>query len=695
MLDEIGPPRTPAKDGRKVAGTEDLDEKVNPEGGGTQHGNANNDPVSLAAYIAGFNALLVVAGAVLYLLWIVLEPFRNPILWAIICSVTLRDVRDKLVDFWTTELKERSLAGCAVAPLRVLLELIHEVILGIARQIYKILGKSLPDEVSGRRTKINVLATDSYFKWLFVACFAWQCYRMVQGSIFFYFITFCIVSSVIGTLWHFSMTRRMNSLRRSLSKNEKPSEPEGNDSLDENRSPLRKARSFGSHQVHALQVLGHNVRGKFGKMDAWARAKLRPYVADSCVLFIMVATAMIMLGTLAFFTVAVVQECNGALLKGNELLKSGAMNSGLLDKLGTHKAELQTFIEAKLPDMFNWVENKAKDALNGTDVRQLYHELNSALHAESLGDDVESSNSSLLIQTDILPKVRAAVDHFLAFELSEGLEDGKDAINEVVGIFQSSTSADVRAYAKTTLRVASAAAVHLASSMKILLFSGKNIAEHLFSGGAGMVRFGVEVFNYLLQFLVFVTILYYFLVSNVSMEDRLTSILPLRPQDRVRVTTVLLESVRSVFLSAVKIALFNSVATWLMFSVCGIHFVYVSTLMAALTSIIPLAPPLVVSLPAVLQLAIQGKWLLGLGLGATHQIIISSVDEAIMGEIPDSHPYLSALGIVGGMAVFEPAAQGAILGPLLVTCIVALYQLHREYSSPGDYNEKNGEANAQ
>jgi len=681
-MDEVGSPRTPAKEGGKSAGKAPLERKERTEGEGKGQGTHAHDPVSLAAYIAGFNALLVVAGAVLYLLWIVLEPFRNPILWAIICSVTLRDARDKLVDFWTTELKERSLAGCFVAPLRVLLELVYEVILGIARQIYKVLGKKLPEEVSGKRTKINVLVTDSYFKWLFVACFAWQCYRMVQGSVLFYFITFCIVSSVVGTLWHFSMMRKMKNHKKGQSKEDKQPEPKGQDSMQEIRSPLRKALSFGSHQVHAIGAMGRNIRGKFWQVDAWLRAKLQLYVADACVLFIMAAASIIMLGTLAFFTVAVVHECNGALLKGNAMLKSGAMNSGLLDKLGTHKAELQTFIEAKLPDMFNWVENKAKDALNGTDVRQLYHELNSALHAESFGDDPASSTSSVFLQTEIPQKIRGAVDHFFAFELSQGLQDARDATNEVVRVFQSSTSADVRAYAKTTFRVASAAAVHLASSMKILLFSGKNIAEHLFSGGAGMVRFGVEVINYLLQFLVFVTILYYFLVSNVSMEDRLTSILPLRQRDRVLVTSVLLESVRGVFLSAVKIALFNSVATWLMFSVCGIHFVYVSTLMAALTSIIPLAPPLVVSLPAVLQLAIQGKWLLGLGLGAAHQIIISSVDEAIMGEIPDSHPYLSALGIVGGMAVFEPAAQGAILGPLLVTCIVALYQLHREYSLP-------------
>lgn len=56
-----------------------------------------------------------------------------------------------------------------------------------------------------------------------------------------------------------------------------------------------------------------------------------------------------------------------------------------------------------------------------------------------------------------------------------------------------------------------------------------------------------------------------------------------------------------------------------------------------------------------------------------------TADSIILGEIPNSHPYLTGLGIFGGLATFNNPLQGVILGPMALTVLSVLYNLR--YSS--------------
>jgi len=51
-------------------------------------------------------------------------------------------------------------------------------------------------------------------------------------------------------------------------------------------------------------------------------------------------------------------------------------------------------------------------------------------------------------------------------------------------------------------------------------------------------------------------------------------------------------------------------------------------------------------------------------------------DTVILGEIPNSHPYFTGLAIFGGIATFSNPLQGAIVGPMAITVLSVLYQLH-------------------
>lgn len=47
-------------------------------------------------------------------------------------------------------------------------------------------------------------------------------------------------------------------------------------------------------------------------------------------------------------------------------------------------------------------------------------------------------------------------------------------------------------------------------------------------------------------------------------------------------------------------------------------------------------------------------------------------------QVPGSHrfPTLTALGVLGGISVFDNAIQGALLGPILLSSIAVFFDLH-------------------
>lgn len=63
----------------------------------------------------------------------------------------------------------------------------------------------------------------------------------------------------------------------------------------------------------------------------------------------------------------------------------------------------------------------------------------------------------------------------------------------------------------------------------------------------------------------------------------------------------------------------------------------------------------------------------GAALVVMHWVTLVFVDiDIYQSEIQVVHPYIVGLSVVGGMCVFDPALQGAVLGPLLVTALATV-----------------------
>ena len=64
------------------------------------------------------NAILLLLVGLLYAVSSLLSQYRAPILWAVLVSLALRDVKVALVRFWADQLTRHTLAGVALAPAR-------------------------------------------------------------------------------------------------------------------------------------------------------------------------------------------------------------------------------------------------------------------------------------------------------------------------------------------------------------------------------------------------------------------------------------------------------------------------------------------------------------------------------------------------------------------------------------------------
>jgi len=187
----------------------------------------------------------------------------------------------------------------------------------------------------------------------------------------------------------------------------------------------------------------------------------------------------------------------------------------------------------------------------------------------------------------------------------------------------------------------------------------------------------VSLLSYGFSVLLFLSCLFYLLQSENDGISLVVNLLPVSVETRTKISSALANSVQGVFLVTFKICVFHSLFTWLTFSMAGVNFVYLSTFMSGLFSIIPFLGSWVVSLYAALELYTTGHWVSAIFMVTLHYAVSWWVDPAIYSEIPNSHPYLVGLSIISGLYVFD--IEGVLIGPLLVTIPAIIYNLYLEF----------------
>ncbi|XP_026314827.1 transmembrane protein 245 isoform X2 [Hyposmocoma kahamanoa] len=225
----------------------------------------------------------------------------------------------------------------------------------------------------------------------------------------------------------------------------------------------------------------------------------------------------------------------------------------------------------------------------------------------------------------------------------------------------------VQANLGTLSAIATSVWAPLASNVSLLAGSLGAFASLLLSGGSTII-------NMFINLVVFFTTLFYLLASSNALYKPVEVITQVQPNFGPRLGIALSVAINQVFRASFKMALFYGLWTWLVHNLFGAKVVYLPSVLAAVLGAAPFLGPYLAGIPAALDVWLQGRPMAALMLPIAQAAPIAFLDAAVYAEIKDGgHPYVTGLAIAGGIFYLGP--EGAILGPLLLCCLMVVLNL--------------------
>ena len=188
---------------------------------------------------------------------------------------------------------------------------------------------------------------------------------------------------------------------------------------------------------------------------------------------------------------------------------------------------------------------------------------------------------------------------------------------------------------------------------------------------------------------VFMSVLFYMLAA--STEDQYQPLIWMK-LGSTTIDSSLVAAIEDIFHSTIMLATFHALFTWVSFTLLQAKWVYISTVLSFVFSLLPFFSAYWISIPASIELYYDRENMgPALVLAISHILVYWFVDPLIYSEVKGVHPYVTTLSVVGGLYLM--GIEGILLGPYFLILVVVLTEFVRK-NAKGNQKEDQGQANA-
>ncbi len=209
-----------------------------------------------------------------------------------------------------------------------------------------------------------------------------------------------------------------------------------------------------------------------------------------------------------------------------------------------------------------------------------------------------------------------------------------------------------------------------------LIQYSKEFAQAMLAAGTGFVR---NAMGLVLQFLLMVFIVFYFLRDGGKMVDYLKHLSPLRVRQEDYIIDSLKRVARGVLMGCLLVAVLQGFAGGIGLAIVGIPAFFWGAMMA-LASLIPVLGTGLVWVPAVGYLFLSGDWKMALFLSVWCGVFVVGIDTVLrpifMREASRVSTFYIFLAILGG--VYSFGMLGIFYGPLILSFVMVMLQIYME-----------------